>query len=76
MFGILEGATIPFVGSISEISHLGRAGPFTIQIRDHDSKSHFLMSRELPIQFTICVIFANLNRINVIDLVPIGQFVS
>ena len=53
MFGILEGATIPFVGSISEISHLGRAGPFTIEIRDHDSKSHFLMSRELPIQFSV-----------------------
>ena len=28
-------------------------GRFTIQIRDYDSKSHFLMSRESPIQFSI-----------------------
>ena len=28
-------------------------GRFTIQIRDYHSKSHFLMSRESPIQFSI-----------------------
>ena len=32
-------------------------GRFTIQIRDYDSKSHFLMSRESPIQFSIHNIF-------------------